>query len=68
MSKNIDVEEFAKCINILQEIFGDASTIMSWLEYPHPSLGNRKPRIAIVEGDAEEVVRVLKKIKNSELS
>jgi len=68
VSKNINEEEFAKCINILQELFGDAPAIMSWLEFPHPSLDNRKPRVAIVNGDTATVLKVLNKIKNGERS
>ena len=65
---DIDMDAFAKCINLMQEIFGDLSVIDSWWEYPHPSLGNKKPRVAMVDGDIHRVLKLLQHMKNTEPS
>lgn len=64
----VDLEKFSECISLLKEIFGEASLIMSWLEYPHPRLGNQKPRILIVDGQIDQVIDELKRIKNTDPS
>jgi uncharacterized protein (DUF2384 family) len=57
-----------KCLSLLKEIFGEASLIMSWLEYPHPNINNKKPRVAMVDGDIDLVIKELTRIKNSKFS
>lgn len=63
----IDPETLAACLNQLQEIFGDHQVSIQWLNFPHPSLG-KTPMMALSEGDAESVLKILRKMKNANLS
>ncbi len=63
-----EAQKLAKCLNLLKEIFGEVKTIMDWLEFPHPSLGGQKPRVAMVDGDIDSVISTLEQIKNAQLS
>ena len=53
----------AQCINLLQEIFQDANTTMSWLTYHHPLLC-KSPMEAILDNDTESVIKILKSMKD----
>jgi uncharacterized protein (DUF2384 family) len=61
---NINQDDLAKCLNILNSIFGDAKIIFEWLYFPHPSLNGRKPLDVITDGEADKVVSVLKKMSD----
>jgi hypothetical protein len=63
----IDLQDLSRCLNRLQEIFGDYQVSIEWLNFPHPSLG-RTPMTALAEGDAESVIKILEKMKNANLS
>lgn len=63
----IDLDQLVQCLNILQEIFGDQVIAIEWLGYPHPSLG-RAPMMALADGGAKDVIKILEKMKNNILS
>jgi uncharacterized protein (DUF2384 family) len=63
-----ELQKLAKCTNLLKDVFGEVSIIMDWLEFPHPLLSNVKPRIAMVDGDIDSVIRILERMKNAQLS
>ncbi len=65
---NVDLNELAVCINLLQKIFGEAEIIFQWLDYPHPLLGNKKPRDLIVEGQTSSVRKVLEQMVDGDTS
>lgn len=67
-STEVELNKLIICLSLLKEIFGEASVIMSWLEYPHPNLNNKKPREVMVDGEIDLVIKELERVKNSDLS
>lgn len=65
---DVDLIVLARCVNILQEIFGEASIICQWWEWPHPRLGNKKPRVAMVDGNINRVLKVLQDMQTEKPS
>ena len=61
---NINQDDLARCLNLLNSIFGDPKIIFEWLYYPHPSLNGQKPLDVITDGNAAQVVILLKKMNN----
>ena len=65
---NINLNELSICINLLHKIFGNAEVIFEWLNYPHPLLGNRRPRDLIVENKISAVIKVLENMVDGDTS
>jgi len=65
---NINQDDLSKCLNLLNSIFGDPKIIFDWLYYPHPSLNGQKPLDVITDGNTAQVIAVLKKMSNNQLS
>lgn len=62
---DINQEELAKCLNLLQSLFGEAKIIFEWLYFPHPNLGGKRPLDAIIEGNSSAVIKILNNMKKT---
>lgn len=64
---NVNLDDLAKIINILNKIFKTPYEIFSWLNCPNPGLGGIKPRIAIIDGDSGQVLKILQNLQQTNL-
>jgi DNA-binding response OmpR family regulator len=54
-----DLGAIVRVISILSRLYGTRGHVVSWLNSPHPDLGNRRPLAVILEGKALAVAEML---------
>ena len=54
-------EELAE---LLRHTFLNSEELNKWLDFPHPSLGNKTPRSVIEEGGADAVYTLIDNARN----